>query len=137
MSLAVAEAVKARLAAQIPTRTVYANAVPEGTTLPAQYLVVWTSNGDEFASAMCDVTDIAVPVVWVTSVSRNAKPEAAAREAAWGADKARTALRDWRSGVGPVSWKLRAVASSPPTRDESLDVTTFYAVEQFTAQHQL
>lgn len=124
---AVDEAV-ARLKAQVPSRTVYAHAVPDGT-IPAQYLVVYGSNGSEESARMGGTVNLGEPAVWVTSVSRNAKPELAAREAAWGAQKAREALRNYRPDG---TWSFRAETSQPPQRDDSLDQTTFYAVEQFS-----
>ena len=121
--------VAARLASQVPSRTVYAGAVPDGT-LPTRYLVVWASEGSEESTRLCDTTNVQTPTFWVTSVSRNASPMVAAQEAAWGSSKVRAAMRDWR----PYSqWKVRPESSQPPRRDESA-TTTFYAVEQFTVQ---
>ena len=121
--------VTARLAAQIPSRTVYAGAVPDGT-LPTRYLVVWASEGTEESTRLCDATNVQTPTFWVTSVSRNASPMVASQEAAWGASKVRAALRDWR----PYSQgKVRPESSQPALRDESA-TTTFYAVEQFTVR---
>lgn len=121
--------VTARLAAQIPSRTVYAGAVPDGT-LPTRYLVVWASEGSEESTRLCDTTNVQTPTFWVTSVSRNASPTVAAQESAWGASKVRAALRDWR----PYSqWKVRPEASQPVQRDDTA-TTTFYAVEQFTVR---
>jgi len=98
---------------------------------------VWSSVGDEESSQMADVTDMLTPLVTVTSVSRNKNPTVAADEAAWGAEQVRAALRDWRPALGSVAWKVRPVASQPPRRDESIPDTTYFAVEQFTAMHQL
>lgn len=121
--------VAARLTAQIPSRTVYAGAVPDGT-LPTRYLVVWASEGTEESTRLCDTTNVQTPTFWVTSVSRNSSPMVAAQESAWGSSKVRAALRDWRPSG---KWKVRAEASQPPRRDESA-TTTFYAVEQFTVR---
>jgi hypothetical protein len=121
--------VTARLAAQIPSRTVYAGAVPDGT-LPQRYLVVWASEGSEESTRLCDTTNVQTPTFWVTSVARNARPNEAAQEAAWGASKVRAALRDWRPDN---RWKVRPESSQPALRDESAS-TTFYAVEQFTVR---
>ncbi len=122
--------VAARLVAQIPSRTVYAGAVPDGT-LPTRYLVVWASEGSEESTRLCDTTNVQTPTFWVTSVSRHAEPQIAAQEAAWGSSKVRAALRDWR----PASqWKVRPEASQPPRRDEAVAATTYTATEQFTVR---
>lgn len=126
--LTLAGMVEARLEAEIPSRTIYVGAVPDGT-LPPRYLVVWPSEGSEEATRSCDTTNVQTPVVWVTSVSRNADPHAAAREAAWAAGKVRKALRNWRP---EGRWKLVHGTSAPARRDESIPATTFYAVEQFS-----
>lgn len=124
---AVDEAV-ARLVAQVPGRTIYAHAVPDGA-LPARYLVVYGSEGAEESTRACQTVNVQTPAVWVTSVSRNTNPQSAAREAAWGASKARLALRNYRPDG---TWAFRAEVSQPPQRDESISETTFYAVEQFS-----
>ena len=121
--------VTARLAAQIPSRTVYAGAVPDGT-LPQRYLVVWASEGTEESTRMCDTTNVQTPTFWVTSVSRNASPMVASQESAWGSSRVRAALRDWRPDA---KWKVRPETSQPARRDESAS-TTFFAVEQFTVR---
>lgn len=121
--------VTARLASQIPSRTVYAGAVPDGT-LPTRYLVVWASEGSEESNRLCDTTNIQTPSFWVTSVSRNSSPMVAAQESAWGSSKVRAALRDWRPAA---KWKVRPETSQPATRDESA-TTTYYAVEQFSVR---
>jgi hypothetical protein len=118
----------ARLTEQVPSRTVFSYAVPDGT-LPARYLLVSGSPGSEESARMGGTVNLGEPFVWVTSVSRNAKPEVAAREAAWGAQKAREALRNYRPDG---TWSFRAETSQAPQRDDSLDATTFYAVEQFS-----
>jgi len=122
--------VAARLSAQIPSRTVYSGAVPDGS-LPPRYLVVWASEGDESSTRASDGTNTQTPSVWVSSVSRNNSPKIAADEAAWGASKVRAALRDWR----PYGdWKIRPEVSQPPRRDEAIPATTFFAVEQFSVR---
>lgn len=122
------EATRARLAAAIPARTVYLGAVPDGT-LPARYIVVWTSEGGDEATRSCDVVNVQTPELRVTSVSRNPLPEQAWREATWGIVQAREALRNWRP---EGSWRLRLVEPSmPPTRNDSLPVTTYQAVDQY------
>ena len=108
-------------------RTVYEHGVPDGT-LPARYLVVFGSEGDESATRSCGTTNVQEPAVWVTSVSRNPDAHVAAREAAWGASRARAALRGYRPDG---AWSFRPASSSPARRDEALSDTTFYAVEQF------
>lgn len=121
-------AVATRLRSQVPGRTVYEHGVPDGA-LPARYVVVFGSEGDEAATRACGTTNVQEPSVWVTSVSRNPDGHNAAREAAWGASRARTALRDYRP---EGRWKFTPASSSPARRDEALSDTTFYAVEQFT-----
>ena len=126
--LELGDLVKSHLESTVTARTVYAGAVPDGT-LPARYLVVWTSEGSEEATRSCGTTNVQTPVVWVTSVSRNTAPNVAAREAAWGAARARAALRGFRP---EGRWRFTPETSSPARRDESISATTFYAVEQFT-----
>ena len=123
----------ARLTAQIPSRTVYPYAVPDGT-VPARYLVVYGSEGVEESTRMVQHVNQQVPTVWVTSVARNTNPITAAREASWGAQKAREALRNY-SPDG--SWAFRAEISQPASRDESTTSTTFFAVEQFSRRTSL
>jgi len=122
-----------RLRSQIPSRTVYEYAVPDGT-LPAQYLVVYGAEGGEESTRMSQTVNVTTPAVWVTSVSRNSKPEVAAREAAWGAQKARAALRNYRP---TGTWAFRSETSQPPQRNETASVATFYAVEQFSRRTSL
>jgi len=129
---AVEEAV-ARLASQIPARTVYPYAVPDGD-LPPRYLVVFGSEGSEESTRMSQTVNVATPAVWVTSVSRNEDPEVAAREASWGAQKARAALRNYRPDG---SYAFRAESSQPARHDETASVSTFYAVEQFSRRTSL
>ena len=129
------DAVKARLESLIPSRTVYANAIPDGT-LPTRYLVVYGNVGGEESSTMCDARDLRSPSIWVHSIARSDKPEVAAREAAWGAKAVRDALRGFRPSLGRVAWKAVAEVSQPPRRSESLPATAFYAVEQFSIQYQ-
>lgn len=124
------EYVRTRLADLIPSRTVYLNGVPDGP-LPTRYIVVWTSEGSEEHTRATGTVNVQTPSIWVTSVSRNGDAEKAAHEAGWGASRLRAALRNYR----PESrWALRAVASSPPRRDETLPETTYSAVEQFTVR---
>ena len=121
-----------RLRSQISSRTVYEYAVPDGT-LPAQYLVVFGAVGLEESTRMSQTVNVAEPAVWVTSVSRNAKPDVAAREAAWGAEKSRAALRNYAVD----GWAFRAEVSQPARKDETASVSTFFAVEQFSRRHPL
>lgn len=126
--LTLGDAVKARLEAQIPSRTIYVGALPDGP-LPARYVVLWTSEGDEEANRAVDMPNRQRPYVWATSVSRNTQPDQAAREAAWGAAQVRIALRGWRP---EDRWRLAHEASLPARRDESISATTFFAVEQYS-----
>lgn len=124
----------ARLEAQVPSRTVYPYAVPDGT-LPARYLVVYGSEGSEESSRACGTVNVQTAAVWVHSVSRDANPVVAAREAAWGAQKARKALRNFKPAA---SWSFHAEASQPARRDDSITtVSTFLAVEQFSLRNTL
>jgi hypothetical protein len=122
----------ARLTTQIPSRTVYSYAVPDGT-LPARYLVVYGSEGSEESTRMVGTVSVATPAVWVSSVSRNADPNVAAREAAWGAQKARAALRNY-SPDG--TWAFRAQVSRPAAADDPAQ-ETWTAVEQFSRRTHL
>lgn len=126
--LTLGDAVKARLEAQIPSRTVFVGAVPDGA-LPARYIVVWASEGIEAVGRAAGAANRQTPYVWATSVSRSHSPQQAAREAAWGAAQVRLALRGWRPDD---RWRLSHEASVPARRDESISETTFFAVEQFS-----
>lgn len=123
----------ARLRSQITSRTVYEYATPDGP-LPARYLVVYGSEGLEESNRSTFTTNVQTPSVWVTSVSRNEKPDIAAREAAWGAQKARAALRNYRPDG---SWPFRSETSQPARKDETASVSTFFAVEQFSRRTHL
>ena len=116
-----------RLTAQIPSRTVYPYAVPDGT-LPARYIVVYGSEGSEAPTRLVGAVVTQVPSIWVTSVSRNGKPEVAAREAAWGARESRRVLRNY-SPDG--TWAFRAESSLPAQSDPDV-AETFRATEQFS-----
>lgn len=126
-SLELAESVAARLRSEVPSRTVFEGAVPDGA-LPAQYLVVVTSEGDEAATRACDVVNQQTPYLWVYSVSRNALPDVAAWEARWGAAATRRALRNWRP---EGTWRVWSLASIPAGRNDTTPDTTFEAMEQF------
>lgn len=126
--LALIDAGKARLGPLIPSRTVYAGAVPDGP-LPAKYIVLWASEGSEESTRSTGTMNVQTPELWVSSVSRNERPEVAAREAAWGAREARKALRGWR----PESdWALRHEVSAPARRDELATAVVYVATEQFS-----
>lgn len=122
-----AEAAKARLEGQIPSRPVYVGAPP--VSPPARYLLVRTSEGSEESTRSTFTVNIQTPSLWVMSVSRNANPNRAADEASWGAARTREAMRGW---APDPSWAARSEASDPARRDESLPDTTFVAVEQFS-----
>ena len=127
------EEAAARLRSQIASRTVYEYAVPDGD-LPPRYLVVFGSEGSEESTRMSQTVNVATPAVWVTSISRHPEPEVAAREAAWGAQKARAALRNYRPDG---TYAFRAESSQPARHDETASVSTFYAVEQFSRRTSL
>lgn len=118
-----------RLTAQIPSRTVYPYAAPDGN-LPARYLVVYGSDGTEESNRLTQTVNVLRPAVWVVSVARNLRPEVAAREAAWGASKARTALRDYRPS-GSYAFR-HETGDTSPRRDDTASTTTFVAAEQFS-----
>ena len=124
--LELAESVAARLRSEVPSRTVFEGAVPDGP-LPAQYLVVVTSEGDEAATRACDVVNVQTPHVWVYSVARNDLPDVASWEAAWGAAAVRRALRNWQPGP----FRVRHLVSLPAGRNDTTPVTTYEAMEQF------
>ena len=122
-----------RLAAQISGVTVYPYAVPDGV-IPARYLVVHGTPGFEEGTRSTFTINQRTPTVWVMSVSRHTRPEQAAREAAWGAEKARDALVNY-SPDG--SWPFRHELSSPVQREENTTSTTASAVEQFSRRTSL
>lgn len=116
-----------RLRAEVPSRTVFEDAVPDGP-LPLNYLLVIASEGDERALRACDVVNQQTPYLWVYSVSRNALPDVAAWEARWGAAATRRALRNWRP---EGTWRVWSLASIPAGRNDTTPDTTFEAMEQF------
>lgn len=126
--MGVVEDVAARLRTQVPSRTVYEHAVPDGT-IPAAYLLVRASVSTEFSERMCDATHAVTHAVYVSSVARNGDAHVAARTANAGSKFARDALRDWRPSGG--QWKLRFVTAPAASRDESLPETTFVAPVQY------
>ena len=137
MSRAVLDLVAARLEALIPSRTVFVEAVPDGT-LPARYLLVQEGGDSEEASSMADKVDLVGHSVLVKSVSFNTDPVAAAREAGWGEEKARDALRGWRPVIGTAAWKARASNNYlAPTRDDSTGSTAYMVGRYFDLAHQL
>lgn len=127
--LTLADDAKTRIAELISGRTIYRGAVPKGTTLPARYVVVWTSEGSEESVRATGTVSIQTPALWVTCVSRNDAPEQAAREASADAATVRAGLRNCRP---EDRWALVHEVSQPARRDESISATTFMAVEQFS-----
>lgn len=132
--MTVVEDVAARLRAQVPSRTVYEWAVPDGT-LPAAYLLVRASIADETSERMVDTTHVAYETVRVLSAARNDNPHSAARTADAGLRFARAALRDYRPSSG--QWRLRFETGSDPYRDESVTETTFVAAAQYRLRSSL
>lgn len=121
------------LAAQVPSRTVYRHALPERTD--ARYLWVYGNAPVMESDDLCDSLNLRQVTLWVTSASRAADPQAAAQEAAWGAEKAQEALRGWRPGAG--YWKPVPLSSQPPQRDTDLpDAVVVYAVATWGFQYQ-
>ena len=127
--MALVEDVAARLRTQIPSRTVYEHAVPDGS-LPAAYLLVRASVSGEGSERLCDTTHVISYTLRVLSVARNGDPHVAARTADAGSVFARRALRDWRPSGG--QWKLRYETGSDAFRDESVPATTFVAAVQYS-----
>lgn len=119
---------RARLETLIPSRPVFIGAAPDDTP-PPRYLLVRTSEGSEAATRSTHSVSIQTPAMWVLSVSMNPDPDEAYDEAAWGASRARAALRNWRPDG---EWRVIAEASQTAKRDESLPQTTFTAAEQFS-----
>ena len=126
--MGVTEDVAARLRTQVPSRTVYEHAVPDGT-LPTAYLLVRSSVSSEDSERLCDTTHVVGHTVRVLSVARNSDAHVAARTADAGASFARVALRDWRPSGG--QWKLRFDVGSDAYRDEDLPHTTFVVGLQY------
>lgn len=122
-----ASAVRTRLEGSLP-REIYVHAVPAGP-LPLRYVLVRTSEGSEAATRAVGTVSTQTPALWVYSTSMHPDPERAAEEAAWGAGKAREALRNWRV---EGRWAVTHEASDAARRDESLPDATFVAVEQFS-----
>lgn len=122
------EDVAARLRAQIPSRTVYEHAVPDGT-LPTAYIVVRGGITAETSARMTDTTHVGEGLIRVLSVARNSDAHKAARTADAGAAFARDALRDFRPSGG--QWPMRLALGSDPYRDESVAETTFVVGLQY------
>lgn len=118
----------ARLDAEVPGWTNYANGVPDGS-LPGRYRVLRASEGWEEATRACGRTTVQVPSLWVTSVVRHADAQFARTQAAKDAAAVRAAFRDWRP---EGKWKLAPAGSQPADRNEALPDTNAYTVEQFT-----
>ena len=94
-----AAAVKARLAAEIPSRPVFVGAPPDDAP-PARYLLVRTSEGSETSARSTFTTSVQTPALWVLSVSMNPDPDEAYDEAAWGAARARrSSAPNWPSNT--------------------------------------
>lgn len=127
--MALVEDVAARLRTQVPSRTVFEHAIPNGT-LPPAYLLVRASVSGESSDRFCDTTHIASHTVRVLSIARNGDAHVAARTADAGSAFARVALRDWRPSGG--QWRLRFEIGSDAYRDESTPETTFVAALQYS-----
>lgn len=122
-----ADAVKARLEALIPSRPVYVGT--PSADAPARYLIVHASEGSEESTRSTFTTNVQTPTLWVTSVAHNTDQATAEREAGWTAPKIRAALRNWRP---ESAWSVRPEISRPARRDGSMPEHTFTAVEQFS-----
>lgn len=121
------------LAAVVPSRTVYRHALPHSPD--ARYLWVYGNAPVMESDDFCDSQSLRSVTVWVTSAARDADPQVAAHEAAWGAEKAQEALRGWRPAAG--YWKPVPLASQPPARDTDLpDAIVVYTVATWGFQYQ-
>lgn len=127
--MGVVEDVAARLRTQVPSRTIYEHAVPDGA-LPSAYLLVRAAVTGEGSERMCDATHVVSLTVRVLSIARNKDAHVAARTADAGATFARSALRDWRPSGG--QWKLRYELGADAFRDESISETTFVTPLQYS-----
>lgn len=130
---AILDAVVLRLQTQVPERTVYARAIPDGA-LPAQYLLVRESIADEFSARAVGTVHAGQHAIRVLSVARDPFPERAAHVADVGAARAREALRNFRPGG---QWALRFDIGSDPYRDEELPDLTFIVAAQYVARSAL
>lgn len=125
----VVEDVAARLRAQVPSRTVFEWAVPDGA-LPAAYLLVRASPTGESGERMPDTVDHEGWTVRVLSVCQNADPHVAARTADAGATFARRALRGYRPLAG--QWRLLFDLGADAYRDELSTQTVYNAPLQYS-----
>lgn len=125
----VVEDIAARLRAQVPSRTVFEWAVPDGA-LPAAYLLVRATPVDEASGRMVDTVDHEQWTVRVLSIARNADPLKAARTADAGATLARRALRGYRPLSG--QWRLRFELGSDAFEDDATTETAFNAPLQYS-----
>lgn len=129
------------LVAEIATRlstvswTVYEHAVPVSPA--SRYLWVYSTTGTPYSDVLSDVNRLRAVRVWISAVSLNTNPHAAAEEAAWGAEKAQNRIVDWFPTTGELSWAATDPQSSPPRREDDLPSTVaFVATNSYLYQIQ-
>lgn len=132
--MGVVEDVAARLRTQVPSRTVYEYAVPDGP-LPAAYVLVRSAVTDEESVRMCGTVSVETSTVRVLSVARNNNPHVAGRTADAGSAFCRAALRGYRPGAG--QWRLVYETGSDAYRDDSLPETTYMTALQYSLRRDL
>lgn len=113
--------------------TVYKNGLPKAPSYP--YLWVYSTAPLPESVDLGDSQSLRNVTAWVSAVSEDVNPDAAADEAAWGAQMAAEALVGWRPAAG--HWKPVPLASQPPAKDDDLpDLTVFYAVSSWAFHYQ-
>jgi hypothetical protein len=125
----VVEDVAARLRAQVPSRTVFEWALPDGV-LPPAYLLVRATPTAESGARMPDTVDHEDWTVRVLSVAKNADPHVAARTADAGATFARRALRNYRPLSG--QWRLLFDLGADAYPDDVASSTAYTAPLQYS-----
>lgn len=122
----------ARLDSLVPW-TVYKHGLPKNVTYP--YLWVYSTAPSPESLDLADSQSLRNVTAWVSAVSEDVDPDAAATEAAWGAQMAAEALVGWRPAAG--HWKPAPLSSQPPRKDDDLpDLTVFYAVSSWAFRYQ-
>ena len=118
------------LIAEVATRlepvswTVYTMAVPKAPA--SRYLFVYSGAGVASSDVLSDVQRFREVVLWVSAVSLNTNPHAAAEEASWGAEHSLGLLLDWRPTTGEMAFPPTHLSSAPARRDDDLASTVAY-----------